>query len=163
MTNSNPNQTVAVEVYFYRDYETHFVKTYGQEVGTKLYRDITCPLGDEESRVTVQSLLYEQDHVRVCVLEYDGESTNPLEIAEWCFAKMNHYQTNPLSGDYWLIQNGANLNDISEYETHMARSHNYAMTKRVGTGHTSMSVGDAVRINDKFYLVANIGFEEVKE
>ena len=57
------------------------------------------------------------------------------------YAKYNNYATNPYSSD----------NDAGQ-----------KTLKRLKVRHTSMSVGDMLKINKRFYVVANRGFKRVK-
>ena len=88
---------VKVKVFYYRDYESHFVQTYGMTEGTKRYRDVTFPLTED---VNITRDL--KDHALVTELEYDGESTDPHVIAEWTFMMMNTFIMNPLSAGFGL-------------------------------------------------------------
>jgi hypothetical protein len=145
-----------VKVYYYRSTEEHFVATYGYEEGIKRYRNITFPLNDE---VHVTDL---SDHALVAELEIpDFES--PLQAAEFIFMTFNSWTQNPLSAGYGLKDEygGSDFEALSEAEKAFRRGHNRNSTKGKGVGHTSMSIGDIVEIDGRFFYCASIGFREI--
>ena len=58
------------------------------------------------------------------------------------FAKYNHYDTNPYSSD----------NDPGQ-----------KILKRLNLHHTSMSIGDMIKVGNKFFIVASIGWRQIKQ
>lgn len=149
-----------VRVYYYRDYENHFVQTYGMAKGTQRYRDVNYPIGDIAifARADVEA---KTDHALVAALEYTGDSTDPYAIAEWVYAKMNSLTENPLSAAFGYDPM-TDFEALSDEEVAKATAHNRAATKGQGVGHTSMSIGDVVEINNNFYVVASFGFKQLE-
>ena len=95
---------------------------------------------DEQKHVpTVKNIL--EDYIQVDVFDTDKSlrtAGGVSKVAEKIFAIYNDYTLNPLSAQNSMPKQ--NLLRIS------------------GAGHTSMTVGDAILIGDKFYIADMVGF-----
>lgn len=75
-------------------------------------------------------------------LSEEEVSSSHISELERIWDKYNRYPANPLSA-----QNDGDPD-----------SHNQPTIEEAGVNHTSMSVGDVVRVEDRYYIVAGVGF-----
>jgi hypothetical protein len=102
------------------------------EENNELYNKLTGR-DRNKTQVTIDPERFEEDWAFVSEEEVSSSSTAELEDI---WTKYNRYNVNPLSAE----NNGQHI------------------IEDAGVNHTSMSIGDVIRVEDRYYIAARTGF-----
>lgn len=93
---------------------------------------------DENIQMVEMPIGFFRTYYRTLPIKEEIKNLNDLEKI---YAKYNNYSSNPYSSD----------NDPGQ-----------PVIKKLGVRHTSMSIGDAVKVEGKYFIVCGIGFKRLE-
>lgn len=127
--------------------EIFYSKKFRSEMPERMYKSLGFSGGDEE--VLVPKTFFKKNFVKMSKDKVMIDGNVLPEELERLFSKYN-------DGGY------AEDTPYSKGRNPLATPKGQEKVHKSGTGHTSMSVGDIVKVDDDYYMVASAGFKKVK-
>ena len=101
-------------------------------------KSLEISFGEESNTVNLKKGFFTR-YWRIMPIKEEVDEFNLMQSLEDVYAKYNNYDANPYSA-----QNGGQQ-----------------VLKEIGVNHTSMMVGDVIKVGEEYYVVSGFGFKKL--